>query len=62
MMFYLFAGYYYYPDGGAVDFQGKYSSLEEARVAGRRSLVGYGFDWWHVTDEDMTILDCNEEI
>ena len=56
-MFYLFAGYNYYPEGGVFDFQGYSPTLEDAKLwlAGLHDL-NRNFDWWHITNEKMEIV------
>lgn len=49
---YLFAGSTYYPVGGANDYIGMVSSREEAL-----ELLGDDYDWWHLTDGNMNIVD-----
>lgn len=53
-IFLLFAGDYFYPSGGAIDFVGRFWSLEEAKEAAsehhgdyQRSRRG---DWGHVAE------------
>jgi hypothetical protein len=53
-MFYLFLGDDYYPSGGVYDLKGKYSSVQEAKDALLK--IEY-FDWWHITDSDMNIVE-----
>ena len=50
-MFYLFAGYNYYPMSGLGDYQGKYDTEEEAEAAGKALLKGSD-DWYTVITID----------
>ena len=51
-MFYLFSGDDYYPNGGANDFIGSFSTIEEAKES-----LFYVRDWWHLTDDFMNIVE-----
>lgn len=55
-MFYLFAGYSYYPEGGVFDFQGYSPTLKDAKTLldGLRDMNH--FDWWHITNEQMVVV------
>ena len=54
-MYYLFAGANYYPGGGASDFKGEFSTLEEAKAAARGYMTGQ--NWWHVANKNMEIIE-----
>lgn len=58
-MYYLFAGDAYYPGGGAIDFLGRFDTIEEAHRALNRRMGTY--DWWHITDADMNILETQND-
>jgi hypothetical protein len=45
-MFLLFAGDYYYPQGGWDDFRGAFGSLEAAQETGQK----LNRDWWHIVN------------
>lgn len=60
MKYYLFAGSEYYAAGGARDFI-KHSDEVEHLLEYARELLhddqGWnGYDWYHITDEDMKIV------
>ena len=52
-MFYLFTGYDYYPGGGVEDFKAQSEVIQDLRD----KTVGQKEDWWHITDENMTIIE-----
>ncbi len=56
-MFYLFAGFDYYPEGGARDYQGYGVTIENARYALSVLRDRQSFDWWHITDKYMNIVE-----
>lgn len=55
MKYFLFAGNDYYPTGGINDLIGKYNSYREALEIPISNCKE--FDWWHVTDENMNMID-----
>lgn len=55
-MYYVFAGYNYYPCGGWNDFQGKYDSIADAKAF----LLDTKYDWWHIVlDEVICYEGCS---
>ncbi len=54
-MFYLFAGYKYYPEGGVHDFQTMDNVIQNLRDLG----VVLHHDWWHIADENMIIVEAS---
>ena len=67
MKYYLFAGSTYYACGGAKDFIKSSDDLEYLIEYARELLQGQEdtkwnmYDWYHITDEDMNIIDKSEE-
>jgi len=67
MKYYLFAGSTYYASGGANDFIKSSDDLEYLIEYARELLQGQEdtkwnmYDWYHITDEDMNIIDRSEE-
>ena len=57
-MFYLFAGYDYYPEGGANDFKAQSTVVQDLRD----KTVGQAEDWWHIADETMTIVETSHGV
>ena len=53
MMFYLFAGYDYYPAGGADDFKAQGCTIQDLID----TMDGQPEDWWHIADTSMTIVE-----
>lgn len=51
--FIVFAGDWYYPDGGAEDFHIFYNTIEETRDYIKKLHV----DWAHIADYDMRIIE-----
>jgi hypothetical protein len=49
--FLLFAGEYWYPNGGWADFQGQYESLEEAKQVWETSKESKGWQWCNIVEE-----------
>lgn len=45
--YWMFAGDFYYPSGGMLDFKGSYDSLDEAK-----SEMKFAVDWYHVFDTE----------
>ena len=58
MMFYLFAGYDYYPEGGAHDFKAQSEVTQDLRD----QTAGLSEDWWHIADETMTIVESSHGV
>lgn len=55
----VFAGDFYYPDGGWSDFAGIRDDVADAACLGK-STNG---DWWHVVDlESMTIVESGYQV
>ncbi len=52
-MFFLFAGYDYYPSGGAEDFKAQSGVIQDLRD----KTVGQSEEWWHIVDENMNIIE-----
>jgi len=50
-MYYLFAGNNSYPNGGVGDFMGTYQTLADAVCEGEKHY------WWHVTDDNLNIVE-----
>lgn len=51
-MFILFAGDYYYPEGGWNDIVGVFDNIEDAKncaLAGNREFKR-DYQWWHIVD------------
>ena len=57
MMYYAFAGYDYYPQGGAYDFCGIGETVEEAKEEAKEHVLGGEFDWWHIMDAMGQIVE-----
>lgn len=53
----LFVGDYYYPGGGWDDYQGSFSSLEEAQV----SYTPSAWKWAHVVDLDTEVIVARQD-
>jgi len=52
-IYFLFAGDYYYPDGGMRDLRGTFDSIDAAMARAAR------FNWWHIAtivDGQLTII------
>lgn len=49
-MFLVFAGLFYYADGGALDFKGCYSSLGLAIGSARQIVKTNDSEWAHIFD------------
>ena len=54
-MFYLFAGYDYYPCGGVDDFKAQSAVIQDLLD----KTVGQSEDWWHIADENMNIVETS---
>jgi len=58
--FLLFAGFQYYPEGGAKDLQDSFDTEEEAIVEGNKltdlSLDYTGYDWFNIIDTKVEKL------
>lgn len=54
-MFFLFAGDRYYPRGGVQDLQGSYETELEARA--ELFKAARNFDWGHICDEKLQIVE-----
>ena len=50
MRYILFAGYKYYPSGGAKDLRGYGNSIDGLRDSA--DLKDHDFDWWHILDTE----------
>ena len=48
----LFAGDYYYPSGGWLDFKGRFLSIESAKNYLLQIKESYPYEWWHIVDEE----------
>ena len=57
-MFYLFAGYDYYPDGGVYDFKAQSEVIQDLRD----KTVGQSEDWWHIADENMIVVETSHGV
>lgn len=47
-MFFLFAGFQYYPESGVGDYKETYPTQEEATAAGKAFITGGKYDWYSV--------------
>jgi hypothetical protein len=67
MKYYLFAGSTYYAAGGANDFIKSSDDLEHLLEYARELLQGLEdtkwnqYDWYHIADENMQIIDKSDE-
>lgn len=51
-IFYVFAGYDYYPRGGVLDYRGRADTL----LGAKECILYGGFEWWHIANEHMKIV------
>lgn len=56
-MYLLFSGEHYYPSGGWQDFDGRYSTLNDAHKEAKK-INGR---WWHIVSEEYWKIVCTNE-
>ena len=59
----VFAGEDYYANGGALDFQSSFDSMDDAaahgkRIIGKRISEYETAEWWHVFDAETGRIVC----
>lgn len=62
-MYLLFAGEFFYPEGGAYDYIGSFYARDTAIEYGQKWLGAY--NWWHVAQFDgarLTIVAESSEV
>ena len=58
----VFAGYCFYPEGGAHDYRGSYSGLPEAEQAILDEFTSHSAEWGHVFDPETGTIVYSKKV
>jgi hypothetical protein len=59
MLYMLFAGDCWYPEGGWLDYRGTFPSIAEAKAVAELGDENGKYDWWHIVSGISIVADSS---